>query len=107
MGGRRKKRKQQLLRPKPKVPNTFECPRCGKVAITVEIKNGIAKIKCGNCGLEDQFEVPPVFDEANAYGKFIDRYFEGKIEIKEKKNEENEENETQGESEEDNNGSIE
>ena len=107
MGGRRRKRKQQLLRPKPKIPNTFECPRCGKVAITVEIKNGIAKIKCGNCGLEDQFEVPPIFDEANAYGKFIDRYFEGKIEIKEKKNEGNEENETQGESEEDNNGSIE
>ena len=107
MGGRRKKRKQQLLRPKPKIPSTFECPRCGKVAITVEIKNGIAKIKCGNCGLEDQFEVPPIFDAANAYGKFIDRYFEGKIEIKDKKAEEIKENETKGESEEDINGSVE
>lgn len=107
MGGRRKKRKQLLLRPKPKIPNTFECPRCGKVAITVEIKNGVAKIKCGNCGLEDEFDVPAIFDEANAYGKFIDRYFEGKIEIKDNKNEEIEENETKGESEEDTNGSTE
>jgi len=107
MGGRRKRRKQLLLRPKPKIPNTFECPRCGKVAITIEIKNGIAKVKCGNCGLEDEFEVPPIFDAANAYGKFIDRYYEGKVGMKEKKNEESEKNETEGESEEDNNGSVE
>ena len=107
MGGRRKRRKQLLLRPKPKIPNTFECPRCGKVAITIEIKNGIAKVKCGNCGLEDEFEVPPIFDAANAYGKFIDRYYEGKVEIKEKKNEESEGNEAEGESEEDNIGSTE
>ena len=80
MGGRKKRRKL-ILKPKPKVPKMFECPRCGKVAVTIEIKEGRAFVKCGFCGLSDEFDVPPIFDTANAYGKFLDRYLEGKIEI--------------------------
>ncbi|PVU74112.1 transcription elongation factor [Acidianus hospitalis] len=87
MGGKRKKR-TKIIKPKPKLPKTFECPRCGRIAISVEIKNGIARIKCGNCGLSADIEVPPVFDEANAYGKFIDLYLDGKLEIKESNKEE-------------------
>ncbi|MCY0883723.1 MAG: transcription elongation factor [Acidianus infernus] len=87
MGGKRKKR-TKIIKPKPKLPKTFECPRCGRIAISVEIKNGIAHIKCGNCGLSADIEVPPIFDEANAYGKFIDLYLDGKLEIKESNKEE-------------------
>jgi transcription elongation factor Elf1 len=79
--GGRKKRRKLILKPRPKIPKMFECPRCGKVAVTVEIKNGVASVKCGSCGLSDEFEVPPIFDAANAYAKFLDRYLEGKIEI--------------------------
>ena len=82
MGGRRKRRKL-ILKPKPKIPKMFECPRCGRVMVTVEIKNGIAKVKCGSCGLQDEFPVPPIFDAANAYAKFLDRYLEGKIGVTE------------------------
>ncbi len=52
---------------------------------------------CGNCKLEDQFDVPLVYDEANAYGKFIDRYYEGKIEQNLKDTEEKAQDEIQGE----------
>ncbi|MDT7875974.1 transcription elongation factor [Sulfolobus sp. SCGC AB-777_L09] len=105
MGGRRKRRKQLLLRPKPKIPKVFECPRCGKVAVTITIKDGKAKIQCGNCGLCSEFEVPSVFDEANVYGKFIDMYFENKLEPC--KEEEKSEASNEGESEEVHNGSSE
>lgn len=90
MGGRRRK-KIKIVKPKPKLPKTFECPRCGRIAISIDIKNGTAKIKCGSCGLYTELEVPQVFDEANAYGKFLDLYLEGKIEIKESTDENKEE----------------
>lgn len=100
MGGRRKRRKLLLQRPKPKIPDIFECPRCGRVALTITIKDGKAKVKCGNCGLQAEFEVPPIFDQANAYGKFIDLYYEGKIEISSSNNEEKKEDENERKSEE-------
>jgi transcription elongation factor Elf1 len=100
MGGKRKKR-TKIIKPKPKLPKTFECPRCGKISISIDIKDGIAKIKCGNCGLYTDIEVPSVFDEANAYGKFIDLYLDGKLEIKEENKDTTEDkNETEGESKE-------
>jgi transcription elongation factor Elf1 len=100
LGGRRRKR-TKIIRVKPKIPKTFECPRCGKVSISISIKNGIAKISCGNCGLYTEVDVPPVFDEANAYSKFIDLYLEGKLQIKERTEEiTEEENETERESKE-------
>lgn len=90
MGGKRRK-KVKLVKPKPKLPKTFECPRCGRIAISIDIKDGLAKIKCGNCSLYTELEVPPVYDEANAYGKFLDLYLEEKIEIKDQSEENTEE----------------
>lgn len=97
MGGKRRRKKIKIIKPKPKLPKTFECPRCGRIAISIEIKNGISKIKCGNCGLYAELEVPPIYDEANAYGKFLDLYLEGKIEIKEAAEENKEESSNEGE----------
>ncbi len=101
MGGKRKKRAKPT-RPKLKVPTTFECPRCGKVSINIKIKEGIANITCGSCGLHSEIEVPPIFDNANAYGKFLDMYLEGKIEINTDENnlDEEERYEDEGKSEE-------
>ncbi|MEM0132011.1 MAG: transcription elongation factor [Saccharolobus sp.] len=100
MGGRRRK-KVKIVKVKPKIPKTFECPRCGKMAISIKIENNIAQVTCGNCNLYAEIEVPPIFDEANAYSKFIDMYLEGKLQIKDsmKENAE-EENEIEGKSEE-------
>ncbi|MUN28623.1 transcription elongation factor [Sulfuracidifex metallicus] len=92
MGGKRKKRTKPI-RVRPKVPSTFECPRCGKVSINIKIKNGMANITCGACGLHAEIEVPPVFDNANAYGKFLDMYLEGEIEISDEENNQKEEEE--------------
>mgnify|MGYP001770644262 CR=1 FL=1 len=78
MGGRRKRRKL-ILKPKPKIPKMFECPRCGRVMVTVKIKDGVAEVKCGSCGLSDRFPVPPIYDEANAYATFLDRYLSGQV----------------------------
>ncbi|EWG07245.1 MAG: transcription elongation factor Elf1 [Candidatus Aramenus sulfurataquae] len=100
MGGKRKKR-TKIIKPKPKLPKTFECPRCGRISISVEIKDGLAKIRCGSCNLYAEVEVPPVYDEANAYGKFLDLYLDGKLQIKENPEDNSEgENETERESEE-------
>ncbi|QKQ99864.1 transcription elongation factor [Metallosphaera tengchongensis] len=87
MGGKRKKR-TKIVRAKPKLPKTFECPRCGKISITVEFedkdsRSKMAEIRCGSCGLKTELEIPSIYDEANAYGRFIDLYLEGKLEIKE------------------------
>ncbi|WP_338599995.1 transcription elongation factor [Sulfolobus tengchongensis] len=100
MGGKRRKR-TKIIRVKPKLPKTFECPRCGKVSISIKRKENIARISCGSCGLYTEVEVPPVFDEANAYAKFIDMYLDGRLQIKERTNENTEEeNEIEGKSEE-------
>ncbi|BCU67285.1 transcription elongation factor [Sulfolobales archaeon HS-7] len=87
MGGR-KKRKQKVVRPKPTVPKTFQCPRCGRLSISIKIKKGIAEIRCGSCKLKTAFAVPPVYKEVDAYGKFIDGYTEGSLEITEMREDE-------------------
>jgi transcription elongation factor Elf1 len=79
--GGRKRRKLVPVRQKPKLPKTFECPRCGKVSIAIKIKDGIGKVNCGSCGLSTEIEVPPVFGQVDVYGRFIDLYTEGKVEI--------------------------
>lgn len=81
MGGR-KKRKTRIIKVKPKIPNMFDCPRCGRNTLSIEYKNGVAVINCGSCGLCSFLEVPQIFDKANIYGKFIDLYYEGKLEIR-------------------------
>jgi Uncharacterized Zn ribbon-containing protein len=102
MGGKRKKR-TKIVRPKPKLPKAFECPRCGRISISVEFDEAsdgtkVAEIRCGSCGLNAEIEVPSVFDEANAYGRFIDLYLEGKLKIKEEKEDTSDEhNEPEGE----------
>lgn len=73
--GRRKTRKI-VVKPKPKLPTIFTCPACGKKAVRVEISrvNNVAKVKCGNCGLEKEFKAHPLMEPIDAYGEFVDAY---------------------------------
>jgi len=78
MGGRRRRR--QVIRiPKKKLPKVFVCPKCGAQSIRVEMKSGIAIIKCGNCGLSGEVEVSPIHEEVDAYCKFTDLFYSGKL----------------------------
>ncbi|OYT55820.1 MAG: hypothetical protein B6U76_05030 [Desulfurococcales archaeon ex4484_217_2] len=87
MGRRRKKRKLIARRPKKTIPNVFQCPNCGKIAVTVELDkpvNGIkhAVIKCGNCGLYAEMDVPELFHNVDVYGRFLDGFYSGTLEYR-------------------------
>jgi transcription elongation factor Elf1 len=82
VGGRRKRR-QKVVRRRLTLPRTFECPRCGKISISIDIRDDKASIRCGSWGLSVEIEVPKVFSAVDAYGRFIDLYTSGDLEMKE------------------------
>ncbi len=99
MGRRRKKRKLVARRPRKTIPSVFQCPNCGKIAITVELNkptNGVkhAIVRCGNCGLYAEMDVPEIFQNVDVYGRFLDGFYSGTLEydfitpVKEEKTEE-------------------
>jgi len=81
MGGRKRRRKI-VKRPPKRIPKVFSCPNCDSKSVTVELdrKQGVAFIRCGTCGLQAEIEVPEIFEEVHAFNKFVDLYYEGKIE---------------------------
>lgn len=85
MGRRRKKRRLIARRPKKTIPSVFQCPNCGKIAITVELNKpttgGVkhAVVKCGNCGLYTEMNVPEIFQNVDVYGIFLDRFYSGTL----------------------------
>ncbi|RLG75021.1 MAG: hypothetical protein DRO23_05060 [Thermoprotei archaeon] len=85
MGRRRKKRKLVARRPRKTIPSVFQCPNCGKIAITVELNkpaNGVkhAIVRCGNCGLYAEMDVPEIFQNVDVYGRFLDGFYSGTLE---------------------------
>ncbi len=80
----RKYKKKLPRRPPKRIPKVFQCPNCGRKAVRVEINKheGKATISCGNCKISITIKIPSIFDTVDAYGKFVDLYYEGKIEVK-------------------------
>ncbi|MHA1594985.1 MAG: transcription elongation factor [Candidatus Baldrarchaeia archaeon] len=80
--GRRRRRRKILRRPKPKIPSIFECPACGVQAVVIEMKpkEGIAIVKCGNCGLGDTISINPSTEPVDVYAEFVDKYHSGALE---------------------------
>ena len=72
------RRRRKVIRvPKKKLPRKFTCPNCGKMAVRVEIftDDGRAVVRCGNCGLTDEFPINPAFQEVDVYCLFTDRFY--------------------------------
>jgi len=72
------RRRRKVIRiPKKKLPKVFLCPNCGKEAVKVEILRDkqIAIVQCGSCGINDEVEIKPAFEEVDAYCLFTDRFY--------------------------------
>jgi len=80
--GRRKRREIKIVRRK--IPEIFQCPRCGVKAVSVRItkekenENPIAIVKCGNCGLTSRVIMLPLMKKVDAYNRFVDDFYGGK-----------------------------
>ena len=80
--GRRKRRRKIVVR-KRTLPKVFTCPVCGTASVAVKIRMGpsgrVAHVMCGRCGISATIHIAPVQKEVDAYCKFVDMYYEGKI----------------------------
>ena len=75
----RRRRQKVRRRPQKKIPDVYDCPRCGNTAIKVDLdkSNARATVKCGSCGLEMSIDdVNELTEPVDIYGSFIDRFYE-------------------------------
>lgn len=74
---RRKRRK--IVKPLRKtVPRVFQCPACGKKAVSIGVlregENRVAVITCGGCNLQDRIGLRSIQEPVDAYCIFIDKF---------------------------------
>ncbi len=76
--GRRKKRTTMRVTRRRRKSAFFRCPRCQHNSITVEIKEkeGVAVIRCFNCGLVEEVKVYSGDTKVDVYTRFFDSYIE-------------------------------
>ena len=86
--GRRRRKKIKRVRRTRKITSLryFQCPICGEPTLTIDFekikdKPGYKKaiVKCGNCGLYLELEVPEILDRIDVYNKVVDMAYEGKL----------------------------
>ncbi len=79
--GRRKTRKVIKREPK-RLPKVFRCPRCGEQSVVVDLDRQLnqGRIKCGRCQLSAKLPIHSLTQTIDVYAKFLDLFYEGKIE---------------------------
>jgi len=72
-----RRRKKVIHIPKKKLPKFFSCPRCGKETVRVDIlrDEGQAKVRCSNCGLQEEFPIKQAQGEVDVYCMFTDKIY--------------------------------
>ena len=84
--GRRRKRRKKIVKKRTLPPRYFQCPRCGSMTLTVDFKKTgkprtkLAIVRCGNCGLYCELEVPDILDRVDVYNKIVDMVYEDRLE---------------------------
>ena len=73
--GRRRRKVVKIL--KRRMPTVFLCPNCGKESVKVELvrEEGIARVRCGVCGISDTVPIKRSYGEVDAYCEFTDRFY--------------------------------
>jgi len=76
--GRRKRRRKIIRRPKRKIPSIFQCPSCGRIAVSVHMDKATetVTVKCSFCGLSKTYDLNPYLEAVDYYGRFLDAYQE-------------------------------
>lgn len=62
---------------KRKLPSQYLCPVCGMntVSIILRKEQGVGRIICARCGLQEQFPLPENVQPVDAYCIFVDSYY--------------------------------
>ncbi|MHA1166951.1 MAG: transcription elongation factor 1 family protein [Candidatus Hodarchaeales archaeon] len=74
----RKTRRRVITRPRPSIPDIFECPNCNEqsVRVTIDRKSRTAIAECGHChASEIGIPVRSIDEKVDVYSEFIDRYY--------------------------------
>jgi transcription elongation factor Elf1 len=72
----RRRRKTTPRRPIRTIPSIFNCPKCGRNAVRVELNRNIGQstIHCGNCDIQATIAINPLTEPVDVYGEFVDIY---------------------------------
>ena len=75
MMGRRRRNVVNI--PKKRLPNFFSCPKCGKQTVSVEVfrDEKQAVVSCGNCRIQERFQIKPAQSKVDVYCMFTDKIY--------------------------------
>jgi transcription elongation factor Elf1 len=70
----RRRRKITHRRQSRTIPTIFNCPKCGRSAVRVELdyKVGEALVHCGNCECQATIPISPITEPVDVYGDWVD-----------------------------------
>jgi len=62
------------------LPKVYGCPQCGTISIKVSLQvENLAKIACGNCGLNYEYQLQTKKLPIDIYNEFVDKFLSGRL----------------------------